>query len=134
VRKILQPVFRFVFSFLENLNFLDFLKIVSLGQIVTMVVISYAIIRDFVKSNPQATDVMNNWYRVATKANWSNFHEIKRMFSNSVDAIGNDRFVFNIGGGNYRIIAIIFFDVRTMYIRFVGRHTGYDKLKNASTV
>jgi len=60
VRKILQPVFRFVFSFLENLNFLDFLKIVSLGQIVTMVVISYAIIRDFVKSNPQATDVMNN--------------------------------------------------------------------------
>ena len=105
-----------------------------MGQIVTMVVISYAIIRDFVKSNPQATDVMNNWYRVATKAKWSNFHEIKRMFSNSVDAIGNDRFVFNIGGGNYRIIAIIFFDVRTMYIRFVGRHTGYDKLKNASTV
>lgn len=99
-----------------------------------MVVISYAIIRDFVNKNPQATDVMNNWYRVAAKADWSNFHEVKSMFSNSVDAIGNDRFVFNVGGGNYRIIALIFFDIRTMYIRFVGWHSEYNKLKNASTV
>jgi len=99
-----------------------------------MVVISYAVIREFIEKNPQAKDVMNNWYRTAEKADWSDFHEIKKMFSNSVDAIGNDRFVFNVGGGNYRIIAIIFFDVRTMYIRFVGRHSDYNKLKPASNV
>ena len=99
-----------------------------------MVVISYAIIRDFIDANPQATDLMNNWHRIASKADWSDFHDIKTMFSNSVDAIGNDRFVFNVGGGKYRIIALIFFDVRTIYIRFVGRHSEYDKLKNASSV
>ncbi len=99
-----------------------------------MVVISYAVIRDFIEKNPQAKDVMNNWYRTAEKADWSNFHEIKNMFSNSVDAIGNDRFVFNVGGGNFRIIALIFFDVRTMYIRFVGWHSEYDKLKRVSTI
>jgi len=69
----------------------------------------HKVIRDFIDKNPQAKDTMNNWHRTAEKADWSNFHEIKSMFSNSVDAIGNDRFVFNVGGGNYRIIAMIFF-------------------------
>lgn len=99
-----------------------------------MVVISYTKIKAFIDKNPQATDTLNNWYRLAEKADWSNVHDIKRMFSNSVDAIGNDRFVFNVGGGNYRIIAMIFFDIRTIYIRFIGWHSEYDKLKNASKV
>ncbi|MDB5152197.1 MAG: higB [Mucilaginibacter sp.] len=41
---------------------------------------------------------------------------------NTVDAIGNDRFVFDIRGNHYRIVALIFFDIRTVYIRFVGTH------------
>ena len=53
---------------------------------------------------------------------------------NSVDAIGNDRYVFNIRGNHYRLIALIFFDVRTVYIRFVGTHNDYDKLKDCSQV
>jgi len=99
-----------------------------------MVVISYAKIRTFIDKNPQAVDVLNNWHRLALKADWSNFHEIKSLFSNSVDSIGNDRFVFNVGGGNFRIIAMIFFDVRTLYIRFVGWHADYDKLKDVSNI
>lgn len=99
-----------------------------------MVVISYSVIRDFIRNNKQAKDVMNNWYRAVEKADWSDFHEIKAMFSNSVDAIGNDRFVFNVGGGNYRIVAMIFFDVRTVFIRFVDWHSEYDKLKNISEI
>ncbi len=99
-----------------------------------MVVLSYAKIKTFIHKHPESKDVMNNWYRLADKADWSNFHEIKRMFSNSVDAIGKDRFVFNVGGGNYRIIAVIFFDVRTLYLRFVGTHAEYDKLKNVTII
>ena len=57
---------------------------------------------------------------------------MKEMF-NSVDAVGNDRFVFNIRGNNYRIIALIFFDIRTVYIRFVGTHQEYDKI-DCSTI
>lgn len=99
-----------------------------------MVVISYSVIRDFIDRHPQSKDSVNNWYRTVEKADWGSFHEIRNVFSNSVDAIGNDRFVFNVGGGNYRIIAMIFFDVRTVYLRFVGRHAEYDKLKDASIV
>jgi len=47
---------------------------------------------------------------------------------NSVDAVGNDRFVFDIRGNHYRIVAMIFFDIRTVYIRFVGTHKEYDRI------
>ena len=46
----------------------------------------------------------------------------------SVDYVGNDRYVLNIKGNKYRIVVLIFFDIRTLYIRFVGTHAEYDKI------
>lgn len=92
-----------------------------------MVVISYVKLREFFEIHADAKDALNNWYRLVLQADWSNFHEIKKTF-NSVDAVGNDRFVFDIRGNNYRIVAMIFFDIRTIYIRFVGTHKEYDKV------
>ncbi|MDT3401023.1 type II toxin-antitoxin system HigB family toxin [Mucilaginibacter terrae] len=92
-----------------------------------MVVISYGTLRDFFEKHADSKDALNNWYRLVEQADWANFHEIKAMF-NTVDAVGNDRFVFDIRGNHYRIVAMIFFDIRTVYIRFVGTHKAYDKI------
>ncbi|MCB0517743.1 MAG: type II toxin-antitoxin system HigB family toxin [Saprospiraceae bacterium] len=46
---------------------------------------------------------------------------------NSVDYVGNDRYVFNIRGNNYRLFAMIFFNKRTVFVRFIGTHAEYDK-------
>lgn len=96
-----------------------------------MVVISYGTLRDFFEEHLDAKDALNNWYRLVTQADWASFHEIKAMF-NTVDAVGNDRFVFNIKGNHYRIVALIFFDIRPVYIRFVGTHKAYDKIDCAT--
>lgn len=66
------------------------------------------------------------------KNDFANFNELRMIF-NSVDAVGNDRYVFNIRGNRYRLIALIHFDVRTVYILFVGTHGEYDKI-NAATI
>jgi mRNA interferase HigB len=92
-----------------------------------MVVISYGTLREFMEEYPDSEDALNNWYRATLAADWSNFHEMKTIF-NSVDAVGNDRFVFNIRGNNYRLVAMIFFDIRTVFIRFIGLHKEYDKI------
>lgn len=91
-----------------------------------MVVISYRTIREFIEEYPDAEDALNNWYTITEKCNWSNFHEIKEMF-NTVDAVGNDLYVFNIKGNHYRLIARIIFRVRTVFIKFVGTHKQYDR-------
>jgi mRNA interferase HigB len=97
-----------------------------------MVIISYGTIREFYEKHPESEDALNNWYRLTLASEWSNFHQAKKVF-NSIDAVGNDRFVFNIRGNNYRLIAMIFFDIRTVFIRYIGLHKDYDKI-DASTI
>ncbi len=56
-----------------------------------------------------------------------------RQFSNSVDYVGNFRYVFNIRGNRYRLIAAVVFASRTVYVKFVGTHKEYD-LIDAATI
>ncbi|MEO6285349.1 MAG: type II toxin-antitoxin system HigB family toxin [Dyadobacter sp.] len=97
-----------------------------------MVIISKRAINEFAVTEPRATDALLNWYRHSKAADWSNFADIKRTF-NSVDSVGNERYVFNIKGNDYRLIAKIHFDVRTVYILFIGTHLEYDRIE-ASTI
>jgi mRNA interferase HigB len=97
-----------------------------------MVVISYGTLREFYQKHPDSEDALNNWYRATAAGDWKNYHEMKQLF-NSVDAVGNDRFVFNIRGNSYRLVAMIFFDIRTVYVRFVGHHNEYEKI-DCSTI
>ena len=92
-----------------------------------MVVISYRAIREFSDGHGDAEDSLNNWYGFAEKADWANFNELRRDFG-SVDAVGNDLYVFNIKGNHYRLVVRIIFKVRTVFIKFVGTHEMYDKL------
>lgn len=96
-----------------------------------MVIISKTILREFGLLHPDAIEALNAWYEMVKIADWSRPPEIRHTF-NSVDYVGNDRFVFNIRGNHYRLVAMIFFDIRTVYIRFIGTHSEYDKI-NVST-
>ena len=92
-----------------------------------MVIISKTILVDFGTEHADSIDGLNRWYELAKKANWTNLNDIKKSF-NTVDYVGNDRFVFNIKGNKYRLVVMIFFDIRTVFIRFVGTHQDYDKI------
>lgn len=92
-----------------------------------MVIISYRTIREYTDSRKDVEDQLNNWYTISEKSDWANFNEIKQIF-NSVDAVGNDLYVFNIKGNDYRLIVRIIFRVRTIYIKFIGTHKEYDKV------
>jgi mRNA interferase HigB len=98
-----------------------------------MVIISKATIRDFVKIHNDAEVALHNWYELVNSTDWKNFSEIKNTF-NSVDAVGNDRYVFNIKGNNYRLVALIIFKVRTVFILFIGTHSEYDKIDASSVL
>jgi mRNA interferase HigB len=97
-----------------------------------VVIISKAILREFGLLHPDAIEALNRWYETAKAADWGNLADLRQVF-NSVDYVGNDRFVFNIRGNRYRLIAMIFFDIRTIYVRFVGTHQAYDEL-DVSTI
>jgi len=97
-----------------------------------MVIISKKIVNEFPIKHADVKGPLDNWYEITGIADWSNFNEMKNTF-NSVDAVGNDRYVFNIKGNDYRLIALIILKVRTIFILFIGTHQEYDKI-DASTV
>lgn len=97
-----------------------------------MVIISKAPLREFYEKHPDAQDALEKWYDETKAADWRNFAELKCTF-NSADAVGKDRYIFNIRGNHYRLIALIIFKIRTVFILFVGTHCEYDRV-NAATI
>ena len=97
-----------------------------------MVIISKTITNNYGKSHAETIESLNEWYDKTKSADWKYFSQIKQTF-NSVDFVGNDRYVFNIMGNQYRLVTMIFFDIRTVFIRFIGSHAEYDKI-DASTI
>ncbi len=92
-----------------------------------MVIISKTNLVEFAAKHSDSEAALNKWYEISKKANWNSLNDIKQAF-NTVDYVGNDRYVFNIKGNKYRLVVMIFFDIRTMFIRFVGTHSEYDKI------
>lgn len=92
-----------------------------------MVIISRPIIREFILRHPLSVSALNKWYEEVRRADWSNFKELQQLY-NSCDYIGNDRYVFNIAGNRYRLVAMIHFTRRTLYIRKVLTHEEYTTL------
>lgn len=92
-----------------------------------MVIISKSTLNKFGNDYTDSKEALLNWYQITKNADWSNYHELKTAF-NSIDAVGNDRYEFNTKGNRYRLIALIIFETRTLFILFVGTHEDYNKI------
>jgi mRNA interferase HigB len=97
-----------------------------------MVIITKTKLIQYYETDSIAKEPMLNWFHITALSDWKDYHAVKETF-NSADSVGNDRYVFNVGGNKYRIVAMIHFNTRTLYIRFVGTHKQYDKI-NCKTI
>lgn len=98
-----------------------------------MRIVTFKRIQEFFEKHPDAETPLRFWYTVASKKKWGSLNDLKKDF-NSVDYVGNHRFVFNIKGNSYRLIAIISFNAKKVYIQFIGTHSEYDKIKNIQNI
>ena len=94
-----------------------------------MRVVSQKMLIDYFEAHPQAKTALSEWFEKTREANWRSFADVKKSF-NSVDNVGNKRYVFNIKGNDFRLVVLIVFTPKTVYIRFVGTHAEYEKIKN----
>jgi len=96
-----------------------------------MIIANKELLDDFVQIHAQAAKPLNKWVEDVRRAQWKNHAELKSVFP-SADYVKNGRYVFNIGGNNYRIVAVVIFIGGVMNIRFVGTHSEYDKIDCAT--
>lgn len=94
-----------------------------------MRVVAHSTIVEYYQKNPQSEAALESWYKTTLKAEWHNFNDIRKTF-NTVSQVGKQHYVFNIKGNDYRLVVVIQFTPQAVYIRFVGTHAEYDKIKD----
>ncbi len=90
-----------------------------------MHVISFRILREYTKNHADSQESLNNWYKISSKAKWSNIVEVQQVFAKA-EAVGNFT-VFNIKGNKYRLIVSIDYEGQLVYIKYILTHAEYDK-------
>lgn len=98
-----------------------------------MRIISEKKLKDYSENHPDSKVALQDWIKKVRQAEWRSFADIKSTFSNSVDAIGMQRYVFNIKGNHHRLVVVVKFTLQFVLIRFIGTHAEYDKI-DCSTI
>lgn len=98
-----------------------------------MQVIARRTLRAFWEREPRAEAPLRTWYAIASRSNWRGPADIKDQFGGTIDFVGDNRVVFDIGGNKYRLIVHFAYAYRRALIKFVGTHKEYDQI-DAETV
>ena len=59
---------------------------------------------------------LERWHQKVSRAEWKNFSDMRKDFP-SADYVGNQHYVFNIKGNNYRLVVVVMFTPGLVYIR-----------------
>lgn len=100
----------------------------ELHILLLMRVIAKRTLREFYESHPDARGPLLAWHDTLVKADWKSWTDMKARFR-SADSVGNDRYIFNIKGNKYRLVAKIDFPHGLVFIRFIGTHGKYDSIE-----
>jgi mRNA interferase HigB len=66
-----------------------------------MQVIARRTLKEFWAKHPQAEGPIRAWLTIATKADWKNSAQVKLQFGTTVDFVGDNRVIFDLGGNKY---------------------------------
>lgn len=80
---------------------------------------------EFWHKHPDVQNPLQAWYRTMESEVFSGFNDLRATFA-SADFV-NGLTVFNIGGNKYRLIAVMHYNRRKVFIRAVLTHAEYDR-------
>lgn len=93
-----------------------------------MQIIAKRSLRLFWERHPKSRTPLAVWYAFASKAKWDTPQDVKDAFGSSVDFVGDNRLIFDIGGNRYRLVVHVSYRFKRVLIKFIGTHAEYDKI------
>jgi mRNA interferase HigB len=93
-----------------------------------MKLVGVEIIEESQKRHADAAKRLSAWRAeiASTTTVWTSFQEIRDRYPRT-DKVG-DRYVFDIGGNRFRLIARVNFAAGIVAVRWFGTHAEYDKI------
>jgi mRNA interferase HigB len=93
-----------------------------------MQVIARRTLREFWDRHPRVEGPIRAWLAVAASAHWASPAEIKRQFGSTVDFVGDNRVIFDLGGNKFRLVVHVSFAFSRVLVKFIGTHAEYDRI------
>jgi mRNA interferase HigB len=97
----------------------------------TVNVIARKNLEAFWQRHPEAEQPLRAWLMMAKRRNWTNMHAVLETYSKA-SPVNAERCVFDICGGNYRLIVAFKFTANVAFIKFIGTHARYDRISAAT--
>ena len=89
-----------------------------------MHIISLKMLRDFWLKHPEAEKLLREWHTIVEHIDFKDFNHVRQFF-NSADYVPPYT-VFDIGGNNFRVVVIVQYKFKKVYVRKVMTHREYD--------
>ncbi|MEP7376683.1 MAG: type II toxin-antitoxin system HigB family toxin [Chitinophagaceae bacterium] len=84
-------------------------------------------LNEFAKKHADARKSLATWQQVTGQKSWKTKQDVLNDFPNA-KMIKNNRARFEIKHNTYRLIVFISYDAQTVFIRFIGTQTEYDRI------
>lgn len=79
----------------------------------------------FGEKHKKAAKPLSDWLEIVEQAEWKHSVDMKKHFK-SANILGSQT-IFNIGGNKYRLIALISYKIKRVWVQYVLTHEEYDK-------
>lgn len=93
-----------------------------------MEILNSRVIKQFIAEHADAETPLNDWVTKTRAAKWNNYADVQSTF-NSADHLGDQKLIFNIGGNNFRMVAMVWIIQERVYVLKLMTHAEYDKEK-----
>lgn len=97
-----------------------------------MRIISRKTLVEYYRTHPEAKKALDTWFHTAKASSWKRPTDVLTM-DPKASIVANNRVVFDILGGRFRLVTAVKYRAGVVYIRFVGTHTEYNRI-DATTV
>jgi mRNA interferase HigB len=93
-------------------------------------ILTWRALREFAGKWPAAARLLEEWYKLTSRATWRSFSDVKATFGQT-DRVkvrsGQTVCVFDIGGNKFRLVAFVSYAKAKVYVLRVMTHGEYDK-------
>lgn len=97
-----------------------------------MRVIAKRTLVEFWTIHPETEQPLKAWVQATRSAEWKTSADVKSTYAKA-SIVDNERVVFNVCDGNYRLVVAVDYGHQIVFIKFLGTHKEYDKI-DAATV
>ncbi|MBK9203948.1 MAG: type II toxin-antitoxin system HigB family toxin [Candidatus Obscuribacter sp.] len=93
-----------------------------------MEILNSRAIKQFIQLHAEAEAPLNDWVTKVRAAQWKSNADVQRTFKRA-DHLGDQKFIFNIGGNSFRMAAMVWIENEKVYFLKLMTNSEYDRVK-----